>query len=201
MVHYNFFNYFSAEPDAPTSITFVRDCSNFRPHLQWRVGEANNDPMKFVKVEYTSDYPDDANTWYVAGEVMGESVNQFEFGSILTPITLPGNARIKFRATAVNQVGPSKLSRATDPLLCITPPKRPSNNPVNVSLVVLNVGESNIVWGVSIIPVLFLIVLRTMRGSPQAVSNCRSSIRKIFYPLVDILFCNPVPVAVTSFRG
>lgn len=115
--------------------------------------------MKYVVVEYTSDFIDDINTWYTAGKVLGESVNQFEFGSSLTPITLPGNSRIKFRATAVNQVGPSIVSLATKPMLCITPPKRPSNNPVNVSLVLINAGESDIVWGVSLLFILDNVVV------------------------------------------
>ena len=110
--------------------------------MEWRVGEANNDAMKSVKVEYTSDYPDDANIWYTAGSVFGESVNQYQFTNI------PGNARLKFRATAYNQVGASLVSLPTDPLLCITPPKRPENNPVNVSLVVVGPSDSTIVWGV-----------------------------------------------------
>lgn len=151
-----------AQPESPTSLKLLTDCSNFKPHLEWRVGEANNDPMKYVTVEYTSDYPDDFGIWYTAGDVLGESVNKFQFGSSLTPITLPGNARIKFRATAVNQVGPSTLSPETDPALCITPAKRPSNNPVNVSLVVVGPADSDIVWGVSIIDLLLFLGVITI---------------------------------------
>ena len=144
-----FFVLVIAAPDSPTSLTLPVSCANYRPTVEWRVGEANNDPMKFVKVEYSSDYPDDTNIWYEAGIVKGESANQFEFGSSLNPVVLPGNAAIKFRATAVNQVGASLPSKPSLSSLCVTAPKRPSTNPENLTLVVKNRQDSDIVWSVS----------------------------------------------------
>ena len=143
-----------APPDAPTSLKFMTDCTNYKPLLQWRVGESNNDFMRFVTVEYKSEYPDDVNTWYVAGSVDGESVNQYQFKNI------PGNARLMFRATAYNQVGASLPSLPTAASLCVTLPKRPENNPVNVSLVVVSASESDIVWGVSIDLFFFCVYAR-----------------------------------------
>ncbi len=93
------------------------------PTLTWVVGEANGDTMKFVIVEYTSEYVDDANTWYVAGKSEGESANQFVFGTGPRTMVLPGNAAIKFRVTAVNLVGSSTPSKPTLGSLCVTPPK------------------------------------------------------------------------------
>ncbi|XP_065067285.1 fibronectin type III domain-containing protein-like isoform X2 [Rhopilema esculentum] len=136
----------SAAPDSPTSLTLPVSCANYRPTVEWRVGEANNDPMKFVKVEYSSDYPDDTNIWYEAGIVKGESANQFQFGSSLNPVVLPGNAAIKFRATAVNQVGASQPSKPSLSSLCVTASKQPSTNPENLTLVVKNRQDSDIVW-------------------------------------------------------
>ncbi len=115
---------FLAPPETPLSVKVVGGCTNYKPTITWIVGEANQDTMKYVEVEYTSEYPDDANTWYVAGKSFGESANQFEFGTTDNPLVLPGNAAIKFRATAYNQVGASGPSLTTKFIDCRTPPKR-----------------------------------------------------------------------------
>eukprot|EP00794_Sanderia_malayensis_P005991 gene5991-6687_t len=121
----------SAPPETPLSIR-VASCQNFRPLLTWTVTEANRDTMKYVQVEYTSTYHDDANTWYVAGQSFGESANQFQFGGPRSPAVLPGFATIKLRVVAYNQVGGSLPSVPTPQSTCTTPAKRPSKNPTNV---------------------------------------------------------------------
>ena len=139
----------SAPPETPTSLTVKSGCNNHRPHVEWRVGESNEDIMKYVAMEFSSTYPDDINTWYKAGIVQGESANQFEFGSRLTPMTVPGNAEIRFRVIAVNQVGASTPSAPSPGSLCVTPPKRPSTNPQNVTLVAKSASQADVMWNVS----------------------------------------------------
>ncbi|XP_037377827.1 neural cell adhesion molecule L1-like protein [Talpa occidentalis] len=121
-------------PDPPADLR-LSDPQNRSVRLAWRAGDDHHSPVSEYIVEFEGDR-EEPGRWAELARVSGAET--------AATLALAPFVRYRFRVRAVNEVGCSPPSRASDPLE--TPPAAPDRNPQNVRVQASQPKEMLIRW-------------------------------------------------------
>uniref|UniRef100_A0A8C5QWL9 Neural cell adhesion molecule L1 n=1 Tax=Leptobrachium leishanense TaxID=445787 RepID=A0A8C5QWL9_9ANUR len=107
-------------PEPPYDLEFVHE-NDFAITLSWTPGDENNSPIEEFVIEFEEDRFE-PGVWHELKRVDGDEIS--------TSLDLSPHVNYQFRVKAVNEIGPSNGSKASDRFQ--TPPAAPTKNPREV---------------------------------------------------------------------
>ncbi|XP_078517779.1 neural cell adhesion molecule L1-like protein isoform X3 [Lissotriton helveticus] len=121
-------------PDPPSNI-HLSEKQNRSVRLSWKAGNSHNSPTKEFVVEF-EESKWEAGTWQVMARVRGNETS--------TELSLTPALKYQFRVTAVNAVGRSQHSKASERY--DTPPAAPDKNPESLHVEASKPDEMVVKW-------------------------------------------------------